>query len=53
MVLSDFVRAKIRDTVTDPRAAAILEPRTHPIVSKRPTVNRAAKTTTRTCNRLC
>ena len=34
-LVADFVRAKIRSTVTDPETAALLEPRDYPIGTKR------------------
>lgn len=37
--LAKFVRAKVRATVKDPAVADKLEPRSHPIMGKRPTVN--------------
>ena len=37
-VVAEFVREKIREAVHDPDTAAKLEPRDHPIASKRPTV---------------
>jgi cyclohexanone monooxygenase len=33
--IAEFVREKIRQTVTDPRTAALLEPHGHPIATKR------------------